>query len=281
MFGYIKPYKPELRVCELEAYKSVYCGLCRSMGKHTGCVSRLTLSYDFAFLAIVRMVLLDITPDHKLHRCFVHPIKKRMMCEDNEVLAFAAASAGILTDCKFGDDVLDEKGAKKIAARFARIFTRRIYCRVCDKAPAKAIEASLLKLSQLEGEKCASIDTVADTFGELLSEVMAYGIDGANKRIAAEIGRCVGRYIYVLDACDDYEDDVKEGKYNPLIYSEYSPEALQIAVRLELSKLEAAVNLLDFANKPELEGIIKNIIYLGMTREADRVFKLKNKKENI
>ena len=57
MFGYVRPYVPDLRVREHELYRAVYCGLCRSMGKHTGCASSFTLSYDFVFLAAVRMVL--------------------------------------------------------------------------------------------------------------------------------------------------------------------------------------------------------------------------------
>ena len=52
MFGYVKPYVPALTVAEYEAYKGAYCGLCRTMGHLTGQISRLTLNYDFAFLAI-------------------------------------------------------------------------------------------------------------------------------------------------------------------------------------------------------------------------------------
>lgn len=272
MFGYIKPYQPELRVCELEAYKSVYCGLCRSMGKHTGCVSRLTLSYDFAFLAIVRMVIEDIKPEHKARRCMAHPLKKKMMCEDNEALAYSAAAAAVLTECKIGDDIADEKGIKRACARFAHIFASKMRKRADGKAPAENIEKSLLHLSQLEKNNSPSLDETADTFGELLASVVAYGLEGSKARIAAEIGRSVGRYIYVLDAADDLADDIKDNKYNPLRYAEILPESLRVAVRLELGRLEGAVNLLDFSGKPDLEGIIKNIIYLGMPREADRVF---------
>ena len=53
MFGYIKPDIPELKMKENELYKAVYCGLCKTMGKCTGCASQLTLNYDFAFLAML------------------------------------------------------------------------------------------------------------------------------------------------------------------------------------------------------------------------------------
>lgn len=272
MFGYIKPVKPELKVRELEYYRGIYCGLCRSMGKHTGGFSRLTLSYDFAFLAAVRMVLSDIKPSFSKCRCMVHPLRKKAMCDDNDALAYCAAAAAVLTECKIRDDISDEKGAKRLAAKIAHIFARKMRNKVRSKAPEEAIENALKSLSELEAEHCDSIDETADKFGELLSAVVSYGYEGSKAKIASAIGHSVGRYIYVLDAADDLEDDKKTGSYNPLKYASLKPAELSVAVRLELSRLEAAINLLDFEGKQSLEGIIKNIIYLGMPSEADRVF---------
>ncbi len=272
MFGYIKPVKPELKVRELEYYRGIYCGLCRSMGKHTGGFSRLTLSYDFAFLAAVRMVLSDIKPKFSKCRCMVHPLRKKAMCDDNEALAYCAAAAAVLTECKIRDDINDEKGAKRLAAKIAHIFARKMRNKVRGQAPEETIENALKSLSELEEKQCASVDETADKFGELLSAVVSYGYDGAKAKIASAIGYSVGRYIYVLDAADDLEDDKKTGSYNPLKYANLNQNDMKIAVRLELTRLEAAINLLDFDGKRSLEGIIKNIIYLGMPSEADRVF---------
>lgn len=54
MFGYVTAYKPELKVKEYEAYKGVYCTLCKEMGKEYGALSRLLLSYDGAFFVIYK-----------------------------------------------------------------------------------------------------------------------------------------------------------------------------------------------------------------------------------
>ncbi len=283
MFGYIKPNKPELKVRELEYYRAVYCGLCRSMGNHTGCFSRFTLSYDFVFLCLIRMVLSDVKPAFARHRCMAHPLTKRLMCDDNESLAYSAMAAATLTECKIRDDINDESGARRFAAKFIMLFAKKMRDRAEGKAPVEEIELALNKLSELEGAKCESLDTVANTFGELLSAVMAYGYEGSEARIAKTIGYTIGRYIYVLDAADDLEDDIKNNSYNPLRYFQIEKKDLSVAVRLELKKLEGAVNLLDFSGKRDIEGIIKNIIYLGMPSEADRVFnsdcKAKHKKE--
>ena len=59
MFGYVTPYESELRVKEQLFYKSTYCGLCKTMGKRVCNESRLTLSYDIVFLALVRFLLTE------------------------------------------------------------------------------------------------------------------------------------------------------------------------------------------------------------------------------
>ena len=90
MFGYIKPVPAELKVREYELYRSVYCGLCGALGRNTTCVSRLTLSYDFVFLAIVRMALIGETGSLERRRCLAHPTKKRAVLTDAKQLDYCA-----------------------------------------------------------------------------------------------------------------------------------------------------------------------------------------------
>lgn len=278
MFGYIRPYVPDLRVREHELYRAVYCGLCKSMGRHTGCTSRLTLSYDFVFLAAVRMVLEQVSYSARPCRCAAHPLKKRAILEDNSALAYCARAASLLTEAKIADDIQDTKGPA-LRARMLHPAAKRM----CKKAfrkkegPGEKIKQSLQQLHALEAARCASLDDTADCFGTLLSDVFSWGLTGTAQKLAAAIGFSTGRFIYVLDAADDRQQDQKSGSYNPLNIAPIDPESLSVAVRLDLSRLEAAVNLMDFTGRSELLGIIENIIYKGMPLEADRVFQGKSK----
>lgn len=274
MFGYIKPYIPDLRVREHEMYRGLYCGLCRSMGKHTGQISRMTLSYDFVFLAAVRSVLSKDTVCPKLRRCMVHPLKKRACICDNTSLKYCAGAAALLTAAKLDDDIADSKGINKFMQKLLRPFVKLPLKKAlkCESVPRDEVYSCLEKLSELEKSGCPSIDGPADLSGELLSAVFSCGLPEREARIAAVIGKSAGRYIYVMDAADDKEKDKKTGNYNPLNIENVEKEALSSAVRLELEKMEAAVNLMDFTGKPELEGIIKNIIYEGLPKNADALF---------
>ena len=55
MFGYVRPFKGEMLVKEYDAYKGVYCQLCRALGKYYGFPMRLTLSYDCTLYALLAL----------------------------------------------------------------------------------------------------------------------------------------------------------------------------------------------------------------------------------
>ena len=275
MFGYIKPFVPDLRVREHELYRAIYCGLCRSMGRHTGCASRLTLSYDFAFLCAVRLALEKTKMDVKVTSCALSPWKRRPIMEDNPALSYCAAAAAILTREKVQDDINDSKGFAKLTPSLLMPAAKSIAKKALkydSTLPVESISRGLSELSRLEAENCPSVDRVADCFGDVLSAIFAHGLSGSEKAIASAIGKSIGRVIYVLDAADDTEKDKKKGNYNPLNIEPISPESLSLAVRLELSRAEAAVNLMDFEGSIELRELIYNILYEGLPKEADRIF---------
>ena len=49
MFGFIRPYKPELRVREVNRFQAVYCGLCHEIKDRYGRLQTYFLSYDMTF----------------------------------------------------------------------------------------------------------------------------------------------------------------------------------------------------------------------------------------
>ena len=279
MFGYIKTVRSELRIREYEHYRASYCGLCRAMGKCTGQCSRMLLSYDFAFLANVRMLLDATKPTVRRRRCIAHPLRRRPMMEVNGQLRYCAAASAILAYEKCRDDVADERGFRRLAARVKCLFLRRMYRKGKKAAPglADAVRAHLERLAECEARKVSSVDTVAAIFGDLLADVAAWGLEGDASRIARRIGFATGRFIYVMDALDDQEKDAKRGRFNPflLLYGGVIPDAdkqpLRDGLVAGLYELEAAFDLL-----PEGDAsreILNNILYLGMPQVMDQVLR--------
>ena len=280
MFGYVKVNSAELKVREHELYKGAYCGLCRSMGKCTGQCSRMSLSYDFAFLVMLRLALSDTKMSFSQKRCLAHPLKRRNVMNRNEQLDACAYAAAILGYHKIRDDLGDEKGFKKVKARlyhpFVRSWRKRALKAGYSELDAK-VSASLKRLAELEAQKKPSVDEPAAIFGEILSDITAFGLDGTEERIARTLGRCVGKWIYIVDALDDCAEDRERGRYNPflLLYGGRAPDADELesiaaAVKVELLAAEAAMDLLETDKEP-VRNIIENILYLGMPETVQRI----------
>ena len=287
MLGYVKAFKPEMKVKDYELYKATYCGLCRTMGKCTGCVSKMTLSYDFVFFALVRMAMEKAKGQVKRRRCLLHPLKKRPMLEINPTLEYTAKSSVILTRIKLKDNINDTRGFSRFLAKIAGLVS--IFFKKTDEKLlplAEKIQKCFDDLLQLEKEECDSIDMVANTSGELIGNVAAFGLDEANARIAYEIGFHLGKWVYVIDACDDLENDVKKGSYNVLKYafgdniSEGDKSLLKQAMLLELDSMSKSVDLIDFSHHRDVEAIVRNIVFDGLVQETDRVLGLSVSKEN-
>ena len=280
MFGYVKVNSAELKVREHEIYKGAYCGLCRSMGKCTGQCSRMSLSYDFAFLVMVRIALTDTNVSFSQKRCLAHPLKKRNVMDRNDQLDVCAYAAAILAYHKVRDDLNDEKGVKKLEATLTYPFVKRWRKRALKAGYAELdgkVEDALARLAELEGQQKPSVDEPAAIFGEILSDITSVGLSGVEERIAKELGRCVGKWIYVVDALDDCAKDKEKGRYNPflLLYGGRPPrenelESISNAIKVELLAAEAAADLMETDKQP-IKNIIENILYLGMPQTVEKI----------
>ncbi len=287
MFGYVVPAVPELKVKEHTLYRAVYCGLCHTMGKTVGSLSRLSLSYDFVFLALVRLALTGEAASFSDARCLAHPFRKRQRMDPNEALTYAARAAALLTYHKLKDDVADESFFSSLPSRLLLPAASGMRKRAALPALDGEIGKKLAALTEAEKAETASADLPASLFGELLGTVFADGLDGENARIAREIGYHTGKWIYLTDAADDREKDGKRHRYNPLnlasppddgTASDLPEERLNVALRMELHAASLAAELIGWQDRG-IEALVKNILYLGMPEKAAQVLFPKKKAE--
>ena len=282
MFGYVRTMDAELKVKELELYKATYCGLCRSMGKCTGQCSRMTLNYDFVFLALTRYAISPCKVTFKARRCLAHPFTKRDSMEQNEILEFCSQASAILNYQKVLDDIHDERGAKKLAALMLRPFVAHSRKKAIKKNPAlceldSSISAKLENLAKFQKSDSASVDLPAAAFGDILGEIMAFGYEGSDKLIAFELGKHIGAWIYVADALDDMREDAKKGRYNPILklYDGKIPSVEELsriydATKNKLFSASAAFDLIEI-NDDGIKNILSNILYIGIPKKTSDI----------
>jgi Family of unknown function (DUF5685) len=284
MLGYVTTEKQELKMREYEIYRGYYCGVCKSIGKRYGQIPRLALSYDAAFLAIVLASLSDdpdlVTKEH----CVIHPIKKNTTIR-NSAIDYAADVMLILTWHKLQDDASDDK---KVSAKAALTLMSPLYKKLrMTRGPlCDVIGTNLSEMKRLEKIKSNNLDQVSETFAKILEAVFLAGPSNPAKdtqRVLGRLGYHMGKWIYLMDAWEDLEDNIKTGAYNPLIYRyEYdgveSVDAFQERIKSTCEwhllvccgEMGKALDLLEIQKN---NGIIENIVYLGLLRRTEKVLR--------
>lgn len=279
MFGYVRPEVSELRLREYDCYRSVYCGLCRSMGKCTGLCSRLSLSYDFVFLALFRLSLVGEEGTFRQFRCLLHPFKARTALVDSPTLALCADASALLTYGKCLDDVSDERGFHRLRGRLGSLLFSGAY-RKAKRRHSELEQVQKERLSELsswEKQSSGGADAPAGIFGSLLGQFCAEGLEGRLSRIASAFGNAIGRWLYLADAADDFYDDLKKKRFNPLlsVFGEHPTvddwRELGFVLTAELTDAENAFLLIDRFPHPEYRELLSNILYLGLPQTASRI----------
>ncbi len=275
LFGYIKPYRPELKIKEAEEYRSIYCGLCKELGKSYGIFAKMTLSYDFAFMAMLFMSLeSDICPSFEKCRCIAHPFKKQCRCCENRATSLAAKAAMILIYYKLLDNIEDKGFFKKTGSLLLLPFAssaRKKALATGEEAAAIDFAAKAMTESQrkLEAENCPIADKAAEPTAIFLQRVITLINKPELERVLSRFGYLLGRYIYLCDALDDLEDDRKKGNYNPFIFSgEEAQTEAKNALFMTTAELSEDLALLPLDRYKE---IVENIVYMGLLAEARRI----------
>ena len=271
MFGYISFYKSKLTEEDFSVFKSYYCGLCKQLGKSYNQFVRLGLSYDFTFLAILIDSLNKNEPLLDFQSCMRYIGKKKKIITENDAVKFSTDMSIALNYFKLSDDIKDDKSLKAFLLRIP-------YQRHIKKLNKKygiiteEIVVHLNKLSKLEKENCKNIDEVSDEFSLIMENIFSYRIS------LAKLGYNLGKFIYILDAFDDIDEDLKKKKYNPILlkygYAGKCDEKRKIAKDVDfiltytLSQVASEYEKLDIKRN---KNLLDNIIYLGLRLKKDSI----------
>lgn len=277
MFGYIRIHKDELKIKDYNLFKAYYCGVCQTIKNEYGFPARYFLSYDAAFLALM---LSSVSPEPisvKPIRCLANPMVRRPAAEKDSILFYAASVNVLLVWFKLIDDWKDNHSLR---ALFLMPFMvgKRNKARKRFPELYKKMETSLAELSALERAGCEITDQVAGVFGRLMEDIFDADLiqSEEKRRILSRCGYLLGRFIYILDAWSDKDEDEKKKAYNPFLVSGgQEPDALRLSLEYTLAELANNIALLDITKNKD---IIDNIIYLGLEKSLENVFSgIKNK----
>lgn len=276
MYGYVVINKPELKFKEFDVYRSYYCGLCRSLGETYGAAGKISISYDMTFLIVLLTGLYEPEVACENRRCVLHPVQKHKE-RRSSITEYVADMNVLLTYYKCLDDWKDEhKLTKKV---YADGIKKRIK-RIEQMHPKKAavIKEQLDRLAKLEKDEESNIDKVSECFALLMAEITAMKNDEWQETLK-ELGYNLGKFVYLLDAYDDLEDDIKKSRYNVLKYHIHEKDfdiLMEGILNAVMAQCARSFEILPIIQDVE---ILRNIIYSGVWTRFEIAKNRKNKEK--
>ena len=214
MFGYVRYDLPNLFIKDFMLYKALYCGLCKGIGKSCGQAARVGLTYDVTFLSALLHNLTGTDISVEMQNCFEHTIRKRPIACVDPLTEELGALNTVLAYYKLTDDVKD--GGK---GKGRRLWFKKGFRRAKKRYPelTALVERYMAEQAKTEREKIASPDMAAEPTAMMLKDLSAYFLKEKATEHTAELFYGLGKWVYLIDALDDYDTDRKKGAYNPFV----------------------------------------------------------------
>ena len=270
MFGYLVADPSLLTEEQFKRYRACYCGLCRAIQERHGEGARLALTYDMTFLTLLLSSRYEPEETAGEGKCLPHPVEPRAWwrCEAAD---YAADLNVALAYLKCLDDWEDDGNLAALAE--SRLF-RPAYERVAAAWPRQcaAIDRSLAKLGELEKARIEDADAAAQSFGELMGELLVWREDRCREPLY-RMGCALGRFLYVMDACMDLDADALRDRYNPFRRYYGLPDndrRFGDILRMLLGECLFYFDKLPLVQDAEL---LKNILCVGLWSQFDRRYK--------
>lgn len=266
MFGITVARLDQITEAEKLRYQSLYCGLCRSLKERYGQVSRMALTYELTFLAMLYNSLYEPEETIGQAACITHP-KKKMPYAMSEYTGYAADLSVAFAYHKCLDDIEDDNS---ITSKAAAGLLERAYSKATGRIPlqCKSIEAHMARIREAEKAKNTPPDETARIFGELLGSVMVYRND-IWKDVLAAFGNHLGRFIYLMDAAVDLKEDAKSGSYNPFSGMDIGVPQLRTIL---MDQIGAATT--EFEKLPLIQDvhIMRSVLYSGVWQKFNHTY---------
>ena len=283
MFGYIRYDLPNLAIKDFLLYKALYCGLCKSIGAACGQRARLSLTYDVTFLSALlhNMTGTDVVIGRQ--NCFEHVIRKRPIAAVDELTKELGALNTALAYFKCDDDVRDGNGGRVKRAWFKKGWK-------CVKRDYPALAAFIGEFvagqADVEKRRSPSPDEAAEPTAQLMKALCAHFMKEQNSPAAEQLFYAVGKWVYLINALDDYEKDGKKKRYNPFVLAYGCMPRAELMER-HGQDIAFLFDTLFYSMREGLAGVkfhfnrdlTDNVILRGIPLETARVMKGEPRKE--
>lgn len=295
IFGYLRPFNNELKMKWISEYKLEYCTLCHGLRENFGILSTLLLNYECTFLYIFLTAINPSEPtEEEIFQCPLSFWNKKETKISSDALEYASFVNYHLTFLKAYDGCEDSKWLKKAGYKFLFWVMSKnkkyLFLRKKFSGMVKKTDNSCNELYRLEASGCSDYDLCSAAMGNVLYEIMDFYLKehpAENSEAILLFAKHLGMWTYLIDAYDDFEDDKKAGRFNPLTLfaaasnpedsSQYCIISGEMMLRMMAANLCSIQRNIAFYRHNE---IIENIVSYGTRSAVQRIKNKRMKKKN-
>jgi len=247
--------KPRLTCGDYELYRGAYCSLCKALGRRYSPFARLTLNYDMTFYALLALSAGEGEPEFWPGRCSYNPAKRCLRCRC-PALDFAADVSMLLVYHQWRDRLEDGSFWERLLWVLPGLFFLWAGRKAGRRAPEAGRIVRTAVTAQRLVEHCEvplALDNYAHPSAHALGALCAL----LDERLY-RMGYLLGRWVYLIDAADDYAGDVKRGRFNPFRLCPCDPWEALAATAAELERAWRELGTMRYG------AIFENILTLGL-----------------
>lgn len=246
MVGYLKPDFKRMTACQKKEYKAFYCGLCKSLKKEYGYIGISTLNYEITSFLLVLQGLKENKSSVFHGSCNISPFVPVSYVDYYEKeFSYAAGISVLVAYFEIKDNLLDDGGAKwrlaeKLLSKKVSGSTNLLKQGFCD------IENHLTEYYEKENSDSSQFYTLVQANGDLIEAFLKPLIDTCEDELTillSKLANLLGQWVYLVDACDDFAEDVKKNKFNPILKIQDRSNILHIIESVEDGIREIVKNL--------------------------------------
>lgn len=229
MFGIIRPCRHRLGGELAAAWTAQLCGLCLALRDDYGQAARVATNYDGLVVSLLVEAQSPGQPARRTAgRCPLRGMRRADVATGDcvrlaAVVSLALAAARVRDHVDDRDGMVGVAGVRPAARRIAERWVRQ----GTDTGHALGFDTGVLvaamdRQAALEAQAGpgSSLLLVTEPTETAVAEAFAHTAVLAGRPDNAaplrEVGRLFGRVAHLLDAVEDYRDDVARGKWNPL-----------------------------------------------------------------
>ena len=209
VFGYFFPAQEHLRLGERKIFRNYFCSLCLAHKYKYGRISMLLNNYDVAFITICLGISGDDVED--CGKCGKYICNRKEKFNSNPWSDLADYNINLIRK-KLDDDILDNKSLSATTKKKlgSWIFSK---CKKSNINLYNAFDIAFDKFLELEKSN-ADIETMMDGSADFIAHTVLQIYKPAAEQLA--FLKSIMRWLYWIDAVNDYEDDLKNNSFNPL-----------------------------------------------------------------